>query len=275
MKLPFHGIGHGAVADLDVARLLSAALATTIGWALVVALFGGFSHVDALRAGRDSAIASWLGVYGTGFAPWLFLGPAVFFVTRRYSGRMTTRATRIAFAATLFFAAFGVIFVYFITVYASVTQMTAAEAVASARLVEWVPDIFLFLIVFVAGLDRNATEPAAGAPARLAIKSQGRVDYVRVADISHGEACGNYIEISADGRTYLYRGSMKKLCAMLGSDRVVRIHRSFIVNLDYVASAKTNGARIRELVLNTGRTVPVGAQYEDTVRSALVENAVA
>jgi|GEM_PF-4088673 len=275
MKLPLNRIGDGAVIDTDGARLLSAAFATVVGWAMVVALFGGFSHVDALRAGRDSAIASWLGVYGTGFAPWLLLGPAVYFLTRRYSGRMTTHAARIAFAATLFFAVFGVIFTYFVTVYASLMQMTAAEAVASARLVEWVPDIFLFLIVFVAGLDRNASELAADAPARIAIKSQGRVDYIRVADITHGEACGNYIEINADGRNYLYRGSMKNLCAMLGSHGVMRIHRSFIVNPDHVASAKTNGAKIRELVLKNAAVIPVGAQYEGAVRSALVENAVA
>ncbi len=266
-------------ADTDVAaqfRIINLIVVTLLAWGALIAIFGGFSHVDALRAGRESALGARLAAYGFGFAPWLVLGPAVFLLSRRYADRKKSFAVELAIAATCFAAAFGVIFLYFIAIYAPLSGMTASEAVASTRLVDWAPDIFIFLIAYLAGQERSgaAARIESGAPPRVAVRSQGRVDYVVIDEISGGSACGNYVAIYAGDREYLYRGAIKTLSAELAPYGLIRVHRSHFVRPECVTSAKFTGGRIRELILVNGESIPVSAPFEARVRASLSESAI-
>ena len=268
------GVGdHTGAAEFS---LVNVALVTLLAWGALIFVFGGFTHFDALRAGRDSAFTMRLATYCVGFAPWLFLGPAVFLATRRYSRTLSSRRAEAAFAALLFFAVFGVIFIYMVTAYAAVMKMTAGQAVASTRLIEWVPDIFNFLIVYAAARGSNSIAETLPphTKSRIAVRSQGRVDYVGVDDIVGGSACGNYVEIFTAARTYLYRGSIKSLCDELAPHGVIRVHRSHFVRPECVVSAKMSGASIRELVLTNGSVAPVSAGFEPLVRASLSERVI-
>ena len=73
--------------------------------------------------------------------------------------------------------------------------------------------------------------------ARLAVKTGGRVLFLRAEEIDWVEAAGNYVKLHVGTEAHLYRESMKNMEARLDSETFVRIHRSSIVNVD----------RIREL----------------------------
>jgi two-component system LytT family response regulator len=82
--------------------------------------------------------------------------------------------------------------------------------------------------------------PAAALPPiaeRLAIKSGGKVVFVRVDEIDWVEAAGNYCRLHSGKQSHLLRETMATLEVRLDPKKFVRIHRSTIVNLD----------RIREL----------------------------
>lgn len=80
----------------------------------------------------------------------------------------------------------------------------------------------------------------AAAPAtaheqeRLVVKSDGRMFFVRPADIDWVEASANYVRLHARGESYQLRESMKNMEERLPRGTFVRIHRSAIVNLDRV-----------------------------------------
>ena len=73
--------------------------------------------------------------------------------------------------------------------------------------------------------------------ARLAVKTGGRVLFLRAEEIDWVEAAGNYVRLHVGAESHLYRESMKNMEVRLDGETFVRIHRSSIVNVD----------RIREL----------------------------
>lgn len=73
--------------------------------------------------------------------------------------------------------------------------------------------------------------------ARLAVKTGGRVVFLRAEEIEWVEAAGNYVKLHVAGEAHVFRESMKNMESRLGADQFVRIHRSAIVNVE----------RIREL----------------------------
>lgn len=72
---------------------------------------------------------------------------------------------------------------------------------------------------------------------RLAVKTGGRVVFLRPDEIDWVEAAGNYVKLHVGTESHLYRESMKNMEVRLDGETFVRIHRSSIVNVD----------RIREL----------------------------
>jgi two-component system LytT family response regulator len=70
---------------------------------------------------------------------------------------------------------------------------------------------------------------------RLAVKSGGKIVFVRTDEIDWIGAEGNYARLHTGGRSHLMRETMTSLEAKLDPDRFLRIHRSTIVNADAIA----------------------------------------
>jgi two-component system LytT family response regulator len=80
-----------------------------------------------------------------------------------------------------------------------------------------------------------AESSAPGAsPARLLVKDDGRMYFVRTAEVDWVESFGNYVKVHAGSRTHLVRMTMAALERALDPAAFARIHRSTIVNLDRV-----------------------------------------
>ncbi len=94
------------------------------------------------------------------------------------------------------------------------------------------------LLALLADARRADAPPPAPPPAdRLAVKSGGKVVFLRAEEIDWIEAAGNYSRLHVGKRAHLLRETMTALETRLDPKRFVRIHRSTIVNLE----------RIREL----------------------------
>jgi two-component system, LytTR family, response regulator len=72
---------------------------------------------------------------------------------------------------------------------------------------------------------------------RFVVRTNGRLVFVRFAEIDWIEGAGDYVRLHANGRTWLHRQTLKRVERLLAPRGFVRIHRSTIVN----------GDRIREL----------------------------
>jgi two-component system, LytTR family, response regulator len=90
-------------------------------------------------------------------------------------------------------------------------------------------DIRQKLDSLIRGLKRETTYPE-----RIAVKSNGRIVFVRLTDIDMVESADNYVKLYAGKETHLLRETLGTLEGKLPPDRFVRISRSAIVNVESV-----------------------------------------
>jgi len=103
----------------------------------------------------------------------------------------------------------------------------------------------------------------------LVVRERDRYVLVPTAGIHCLEATGNYVRIQCERASHLLRSTLSAVEAKLDPQRFLRIHRSWIVNLEQVREAQpwTKGGWI--LVTRTGAKIPVGQQYHDVLSRIL------
>ncbi|MGG7607228.1 LytR/AlgR family response regulator transcription factor [Massilia sp. BKSP1R2A-1] len=89
----------------------------------------------------------------------------------------------------------------------------------------------------------SALTHASAAPARLErilVRDRGRIFPLATSEIEYMKADSKYTVIVARGQTFLVRIGISELEAQLDPARFVRIHRSTLVNLDFVESMRAD-----------------------------------
>lgn len=106
-------------------------------------------------------------------------------------------------------------------------------------------------------------------PARLAIRSDGRVRLIDIADVDQIVAAGNYVEIHTGGRSHLMRETMASLEARLDPQRFVRVSRAAIVSLDRIREVQPlfNGDFV--VLLRNGAQVNGSRRYRAALDTLL------
>ena len=84
---------------------------------------------------------------------------------------------------------------------------------------------------------------------------------VRVRDVDCIEACGQYAEIHADGRTHLVRMTMQELEQRLDPSMFVRIQRSTIVQIDRIRDMASASHSDLNLTLHDGTVLRLSRTY--------------
>lgn len=69
---------------------------------------------------------------------------------------------------------------------------------------------------------------------RIAVKSDGRVVFIKTADIDWVEAADNYVSLHVGKESHLVRETMTNIETRLPRDRFIRISRSTIVNMERI-----------------------------------------
>lgn len=92
---------------------------------------------------------------------------------------------------------------------------------------------------------------------RIVVRDGTRVDIIPMAKFDYAEAQDDYVAIASGGRKHLKQQTIASLEAALDPARFVRIHRSYIVNLERVAKVEPYGKDSRLVVLHDGARLPV------------------
>jgi len=93
--------------------------------------------------------------------------------------------------------------------------------------------------VLGAALDQAAGR-APGRLERILVRDRGQIFPLSVQEIAYLKADSKYTAIAARGRTFLVRIGISELEARLDPARFMRVHRSALVNLDFVESMKAD-----------------------------------
>lgn len=98
---------------------------------------------------------------------------------------------------------------------------------------------------------------------RIAVKLQGRMVVVQVAEIDWLEARDNYVRIHVGTTYHLVRGKISTFEMRLDPRRFLRVHRGALVNVDRIAEVHSGLRGDVLVVLRTGVQVPVGSTRRD------------
>jgi two-component system LytT family response regulator len=101
---------------------------------------------------------------------------------------------------------------------------------------------------------------------RLIVKEAGQVYFINLGDIRWIEAYDYYVKIHVRDRFHLLRKSMKKLEEILPNDYFARVHKSSIINLQFIKSIKLLGNGEYEIKLESGDLVKVSRGYKDSIK---------
>ena len=85
--------------------------------------------------------------------------------------------------------------------------------------------------------------------------------YVKPREILYIEAKGNYSELHYADKSKIVDGKLKKCEEMLGDTSLIRVHKSYIVNLRYVKGLKSGN-----LTLENDEKIAVGRSFLETVK---------
>ena len=92
---------------------------------------------------------------------------------------------------------------------------------------------------------------------RLVVKDGTRVHIFSAAKLDYAEAQDDYVALASQGKKYLKQQTISGLEASLDPRNFVRIHRSYLVNLERVTRLEPYGKDSHIAILNDGSRLPV------------------
>ena len=104
---------------------------------------------------------------------------------------------------------------------------------------------------------------------RIVFKSRGRILFLPVTDIRWISAEENYVRICAGGESHFLRDTMGHMEARLDPQMFLRVHRSFIVNLDYVKEVQSDTEGESKVVMVDGEKIAISRSYRARIQNLL------
>lgn len=103
-------------------------------------------------------------------------------------------------------------------------------------------------------------------PSRMLIKANKKLFFIDNTDIRRLEASGDYVKVYTRDQVHLVNDSLNKLENSLDPAVFVRVHRSHIVNLNFISEFRPyfNGEYI--LLLSNGHEVKLSRSYKEKIR---------
>jgi len=92
---------------------------------------------------------------------------------------------------------------------------------------------------------------------RVLVRDGSRVHVLAIDKIDYVQAQDDYVAFRCEGKEYLKEQTLAQAEATLDPARFVRIHRSFLLNLDRLARVETDERENRFAILVDGRRLPV------------------
>ena len=103
-------------------------------------------------------------------------------------------------------------------------------------------------------------------PERFLVRKLGKEFLVAAADVEWLQASGNYVNLRVRGRDYPLRTTMATIEEQLDPARFVRVHRSYIVNLDCVGEIEPTDTGDARIAMRDGTSIPCSRTYRDALR---------
>ncbi len=104
---------------------------------------------------------------------------------------------------------------------------------------------------------------------RIVVRDGAQVHVLPVERVDYLEAQDDYVAIHAGGKAHLKHQTLSELAEALDPDRFVRVHRSFVANVERIARIELLAKDQRVAVLHDGRQLPISRTGHDRLKELL------
>lgn len=104
---------------------------------------------------------------------------------------------------------------------------------------------------------------------RVVIKDGSKITILPVDSIKWIEAQDDYVMINSEQGRFLKKKTMKYFENHLNENMFIRIHRSYIINADYIQHLEQKGKESYQLILKNGKELPVSKTGLSKLKSTL------
>ena len=133
--------------------------------------------------------------------------------------------------------------------------------------------LYRFWVVRFQGEARLLAEPDVGPPVepveqpeRFLVRKLGKEFLLAAREIEWLQASGNYVNLHVRGRDYPLRVTMAAIEARLDQQYFVRVHRSYVVNLDFLTEIEPLDTGDARLLMRDGVKIPCSRRYRSALR---------
>jgi two-component system LytT family response regulator len=119
-------------------------------------------------------------------------------------------------------------------------------------------------------LQKEHLTPGADGQERFFVKSEYKLMPVEISGITHIESRSEYLRIYTETTSpVMTLSNMKSMEERLPAGRFMRVHRSYIVNLQKITAVERS-----HLFLNGAIQLPIGEQYKEAFRNYLARHSL-
>ena len=104
---------------------------------------------------------------------------------------------------------------------------------------------------------------------KIVIKDRDEIHLLKHQDIQWIDAAGDYVCVHVLGETYVKRCTLKEMLAELDGKQFKRVHRSTIVNLNFIDKVIPHTKGEFFLMMGEYDKIKVSRNYKDVVRAFL------
>lgn len=115
----------------------------------------------------------------------------------------------------------------------------------------------------------SRAQPADKILERVLVRERSHVHVIPTLNIDYIEAQDDYIKIVAGGKTYLKHQRLAELESTLDQKKFIRIHRSYILNIDRMAKIELYAKDSRIVILKDGTKLNVSRAGYEKLRNLL------
>jgi hypothetical protein len=120
---------------------------------------------------------------------------------------------------------------------------------------------------------KTETEPDDAAETeiveRIMVKTKQNIKVIQVTDIAYFRSEGDYVMIIANEGKFLKEQTMKYFESHLPKNLFIRVHRSYIVNIEYISAIESYGKQNQQVLLKNGEWLKVSLAGYKALKTAL------
>ncbi len=103
-------------------------------------------------------------------------------------------------------------------------------------------------------------------PERFLVKKLGKEFLIAAAEVEYLQASGNYVNLHLHSRDYPLRTTMAAIEPRMDPNKFVRVHRSYMVNLDFIKEIEPLDTGDARILMKDGSLIPCSRRYRSALK---------